>query len=455
MVLLAKAALSEEWIGRAKKVLATTTIHSTFVPVRGEGVYLWDADGRRVMDFTSLVGVCNLGHGSYVQHIRDAVRAHEDKTGLSHTMTHDWVNRWAVELAEKLIAIAPGDYPKKVFFSNSGTEANEAALKLLLSARPEQTRFLVFPYAFHGRTFGSNALMGGRTIRTRFFPRPITAQAIPFPREKQRNTGNGVSQMERWTPEHYMELVEEIVEPFHEEVNALFIEPEQGEGGMNPSELEFLLPLAYYCKERDIKIVDDEIQTGIGRAGKMLACEYFPGFIPDIVTLAKSICAGTHVLGVTIFDARLDFTELGRHSNTFGGNSSACRAAFETIKSVEEILDRMKGVIHSPITHLRKRLNDATKAINHKCAAKHYAMRLANLRGLGWMLGLDVFISDRNGSDVPDPHLRDQIVACAEQNGLLLLGCGKSAIRFMPPIVITNDEIDEAMHIFENLPVWD
>src|SRR3989344_6308300 len=119
------------WIERADFALATTTIHSRFVPASGNGVRLKDIEGRPIMNMTSFVGVCNLGYGEAIREIRDVVRAHEDITGLSHTMTHDWVSPLAVKLAELLISVTPGSHPKKVFFSTSGTEANEAAIKLL------------------------------------------------------------------------------------------------------------------------------------------------------------------------------------------------------------------------------------------------------------------------------------------------------------------------------------
>src|SRR3989344_1930974 len=184
-----------------------------------------------------------------------------------------------------------------------------------------------------------------------------------------------------------MRHIEEVVFPIRNEVNALFIELVQGEGGIYPADPQYLYPLAAFCKENDILLIVDEVQTGFGRTGKMFACDHYPLLNPDIVTVAKGICAGMHILGAAIFDASRDFKELGRHSNTFGGNDLAIAAAMKTIDMVETRLGWVaESAPYSAIEHFRVRLDHAMHAINAKC--KH--TRLANLRGMGWMLGFDV-----------------------------------------------------------------
>ena len=428
---------SEEWRTLAKRHLATTTIHSEFVPLTGEGVYITNPEGRVLIDFASFVGVCNLGHGSAINAIVDEVRAYEDATRLRHRMTNDWTNPWAVELAMLLEAVTPGNQPKKVFFSTSGTEANEAAIKLLLAARPNRPYFLACLGAFHGRTGNSNALMGAGYVRVRDYPRPFHTFFIPFPRATDAYP----------TPASYMQRVEEN-DFLRAGINGLIIELVQGEGGIYSANPEFLGALVEYCWENDIKIIVDEVQTGFGRTGTLFACEHY-GFSPDIFTFAKSICSGIHSLGATVFDAELDFDELGRHSNTNGGNGSACVAAMKTIELTRNYLASAEAQKNQPF--LRRRLETAANTLE----LRGRKTRLSNVRGLGWMLGADVCAQDIAGNYVPSAQMRDRVVACAEQNGLILIGCGKAAIRFMPPIIITTEEIEKAMVIFENLPVWD
>lgn len=439
---------SKEIIFKSEKFLATTTVGSKFVPARGEGVYLFSADGHKVIDFTSFVGVCPFGYGSAVKRVRDAVRAHEDETGLSHTMTHDWHNEWSERLAEKLCEITPGNFPKKVFFSSTGSEANEAAVKLLLSARPERKYFMSFRNAFHGRTFGALPLMSGKTVRTRGFPASYPVIYFPFPSLKR--VGSDAIDL-RITTESYLENItrffEEVVSP--KEINGAFIELVQGEGGINPAERSLLYPLLELLRGLDIKLIVDEIQTGFGRTGKMFACEHY-GVEPDIITLAKGISAGVHILGATVFNEKLDFTEKGRHSTTFGGNTSACVATMETIEYINGLLDVNKQMGREKM--FEDRLERAVWSINNKSER----IKLSQVRGYGWMLGVDVLTTEKYRVIGGAFGARDRIVNSAEENGLLLIGCGNSSpgIRFMPPIIISPKEVDDAMKVFENLPIW-
>jgi len=423
---------------KSEELLARTTVDSKFVPEKGNKSCLFDKDGKKVVDFTSFVGVCNLGYGINIERIRKSVRKHEDETGLCHVMTHDWHNEWASSLAEKLCEITPGNFRKKVFFSSTGAEANEAAVKLLLAARPERKYFIAFNNAFHGRTLGVLPLMSGKLARTKRFPVPYPVIHFPFPQSKKNDSGAVDLSM---TPERYIESImryfETVVSP--EEINGAFVELVQGEGGINPAEVQFLGPLLELFKTFDIKLVVDEVQTGFGRTGKMFACEHYD-VVPDVITLAKGIAAGVGVLGATVFNSELDFKEKGRHSNTFGGNSSACVAALENIEIVKEILvdgDRQRRFFFE--------VEEAIRFIN----IKSRGIKLSMVRGMGWMLGFDVLVNEKYSVDAAN-----EIIECAEENGILLIGCGKSAIRFMPPITIANDEVSLAMSFFKNLSVW-
>ncbi|MBI1957096.1 MAG: aminotransferase class III-fold pyridoxal phosphate-dependent enzyme [Candidatus Niyogibacteria bacterium] len=465
MVLLAKPAVviedldryAKEWIRRHDRVTATTTIHSSFIPARGEGVELHDIRGNSYIDFTSFVGVCNLGYGSAVYPILDAMVEHFKKTGLAHVMNHDYRNIWATELRERLVKLTPGNHEKKVMDVTSGACAIETAIKLAYDTRPDRLHLLACWNGFHGRNGYALPLMGAKEVRTRDFPLAFPVTHIPFPHQENIGRDGEFSPAGKWESSvHYMRHVEEVVFPIRKEVNALVIELVQGEGGIYPADPEYLYPLFAFCKENDILLVVDEVQTGIGRTGKMFACDHYqfmPDIVPDIVTIAKGICAGLHIYGATIFDARLNFKELGRHSNTFGGNTLAIAAAMKTLDMVEERLRSVaKEAPHSAIEHLRVRLDHAVHAINAKCKT----MRLANLRGMGWMLGVDVLKKDIRGYFDFDSGARDAIIACAEnqREGVLLIGSGRSGIRLMPPVIADNTKVDEGLHRFENLPIW-
>ena len=425
---------------RAKKVIeehsvfvATTTHDPKNLPLvieRGEGVWLMDVDGNVYLDFASGVSASNLGYGHPV--VKKAVLQQLEK--IAHAAGTDFFNPVQVELAKKLTSIAPGDFEKKVFFSNSGTESIEAAIKLArFSTRRKY--FISFIGGFHGRTMGSLSLTASKPIHKKnYFPTMPGVIHVPYP-NPYRNPW-GIDGYER--PDELVNRVIEfvdywvfqhLVEP--SEVAAIFFEPIQGEGGYVVPPRNFFKELKKLANKYGILLVDDEVQMGLGRAGKMFAIEHF-NTVPDIITLAKSLGGGVMPIGATIFRKELDF-EPGAHSNTFGGHPLACAAALATIEEIEKLLPHVQ--------ELEKLFRDELTELKDGIDA------VGDVRGMGLAWGVE-FVKDRKTKE-HDTKTRDRVLYEALRRGLVMLGCGKSAVRLIPPLIITEEQAKIGLRIFK------
>lgn len=451
---------SREMRKKAKEYLATST-HSSYPfipdPTRAQGVELWDVDGNRYLDFCSGAGVSNLGHNHPV--VREAVRK-QAASGFWQYDANVFPNPLAIELAGKLVSLTPGDFAKKVFFSNSGAEANEAAVKLLvdpklttvetamdilISSQPHRTHFIFFEGAFHGRTGYTIPLLGSKEVARRHYPLAYPAHSFPFPAYSIQNRRMFSTYFE--FRENWLKIFEShlfsLVSP--REIGGVFLELVQGEGGVNVADRVVVENLARFCEQHEIPLVIDEVQTGICRTGKMFASEHY-GIVPQVITLAKGLSSGAVPCGATVFDAKLDFTERGRHSNTNGGNALAMAAALATLRVCGT--PWFPDMVRSSGEYLREGLEELGKKFNRDSKGKE---RIGETRGLGLMLGMD-FIRD-SFNCTPYPEFTHQFLEESYREGLLLLGCGTqgvtSAVRFMPPLVIMRREIDEALRIIE------
>jgi 4-aminobutyrate aminotransferase len=327
-----------------------------------------------------------------------------------------------VELAEKLAARAP--FPiglngtrARVFFTNSGAESNEGAIKLAryYSGRSQIVAFLG---AFHGRTYGAMSLTGSKAVqRQQFGPLLPGVTHIPY------GTHAGLDYLEE-------KLFPTVISP--KEVAAVFVEPIQGEGGYIVPEDGFLERIRQICDRYGILMVVDEVQSGMGRTGRLFAIEHW-GVMPDIITLAKGIASGLP-LGAILARPEIMTWQPGSHATTFGGNPVACAAANVTLRLLEAgLIDNARcggELLFSGLTHLAQRFD-----------------RMSLPRGKGLMLAIDLF--DEVGN--LDAQLRDRILEQAFLRGLLLLGCGKAAIRFCPPLVIDSDQIQVALQILTDV----
>jgi len=408
--------------------MMTTTKTSPVAAYEAKGVWVTDVDGNRLLDFASGVGVLNVGHCH-----PDVVSAVQKQTArLMHFAGTDFYYASQVELAERLGRLVPGDFPKKVFFTNSGTESAEAAIKL---ARWNKQRPLVIGLlgAFHGRTMGSLALTASKPVqRARFNAHTGGATHIPAPYCYRCPYKLTYPSCDLYCAKILKELYFETAVP-PTDVAAMIAEPVMGEGGYIVPPKGWHTTIKSILDEHDILFIDDEVQSGIGRTGRMFAIEHH-GIVPDIVTTAKSLGGGLPI-GAMIFPKELDYPYKGPHSNTFGGNlvSVAAAQAVLTVIEKEHLLENAK----TQGAYLMKRLQELQR--------KHDV--IGDIRGLGLMVATE-FVEDPK-SKTPAVALRDRILVEAYQRGLLLLPCGKSTVRYIPPLIIQRDEIDEGVEILD------
>lgn len=393
---------------------------------KGEGNWVTDVDGNVFLDFTAGIAVNSTGHCH--PRVVEAVKKQADK--FLHMSGTDFYYELQSQLAEQLSAMTPGAGTKRVFLSNSGTEATECAMKL---ARYKTGRhgFLAFHGAFHGRTMGALSLTSSKSIhkgRMGPFLAGVTHATYPNP---YRNPT-------QLTAEEYGAYCVETIEKEYfkrhvapEDLAGIVLETIQGEGGYIVPPKSFLLKLRELCNKHGILLLCDEVQSGNGRTGKMWAFEHF-GVQPDIFWTAKGIASGLP-LGATIASEKIMDWPSGAHANTFGGNPLACAAAIETLKLLQESL----------IENART-VGDYLKAELQKVAEKSSC--IGDVRGLGLMIGVEI-VKDKKSKE-PDPKKRDEIVQKCFEKGLLLLGAGANAIRFCSGLGVTRDEANEAVEQF-------
>ncbi len=392
----------------------------------GRGCIVEDADGNLYLDFMAGIAVASTGHS----HPKVVEAIEQQARKFLHICGSDFYYEPMVELAEKLNRLAPGPSAKKVFFTNSGTEAIEAAFKLARFATRRQ-HVIAFLGGFHGRTLGALSLTASRAShRARFSPLIPDAHHVPFahchrcPHHLEHDSC-GIECV------NYLEEVLFRHEVAPEEVAAIFVEPIQGEGGYVVPPDEFLPMLQNLCRRYGILLVADEIQSGFGRTGKMFACEHW-GIEPDILCVAKGIASGMP-LGAMIARAEISTWTRGTHGSTFGGNPVACAAALTTIGIIEQGLVENAAAQGS---YLKERLLELK--------ATHPV--ISDVRGLGLMVGVEFQRAD--GDRGPDIKLRDEVMQGSFESGLLLLSCGESTLRFCPPLIVTRAQIDAGVEIF-------
>jgi 4-aminobutyrate aminotransferase len=394
-----------------------TPMYPLFVE-RGSGCVIQDVDGNLFLDFTAGIAVTNTGHCH--PEVVAAIKDQAEK--LLHMSGTDFYYRPQIDLAEKLAKIAPGSSPKKVFFCNSGAEALEGALKLA-RWHTERNRVVAFFGAFHGRTYGAMSLSGSKLVHRRgFSPLVPDIHHVNFPRQcPEGGTCAGKCHM---IAEIEDTIFKRIAPP--EEVAAIFVEPIQGEGGYHPIPPGCLRALRALCDKHDILLVVDEVQSGMGRTGKMFAVEHY-GVEPDIVCSAKGIASGMP-LGAIIAKATVMDWPPGSHASTFGGNPVACRASLASI----ELLERE---YMANATARGEQLRTGLRAL----AAKR--PELTGVRGLGLM----------TAADLPSGAHREKVIQGAFQRGLLLLGCGETAIRFCPPLCVTAAQVETCLRVLDGV----
>ena len=398
-----------------------------FVMARGEGAVVEDVDGNVYLDFGAGIAVAATGHSH-----PDVVRAITDQAARFLHISTDYYHEQQVALGEALAAIAPVGGRAKTFFSNSGTEAVEAALKLA-RYHTKRVNVIAFLGSFHGRTLGSLALTTSRTVQRRGFgPMPPGVFHAPYPNPYRCPVGARDSASCTRECLAYIEnqILTHLVSP--DEVAAIVVEPIQGEGGYIVPPPEFLQGLAAIARKHGILLVADEVQSGIGRTGKMFAIEH-ANVEPDILVAAKGIASGLP-MGVTIARGDVMDWPVGAHSNTFGGNPVACAAALATLKLVREGLMQNAADVGSFLIEQLKRL-----MLRHRL--------VGDVRGQGLMVGIEI-VRDRE-TKARAASERDALVMAAFRRGLLVLGAGANTVRLSPPLTITKEQARTAVDILD------
>jgi 4-aminobutyrate aminotransferase len=393
----------------------------------GLGTTLEDMDGNLYLDFTAGIAVCATGHC----HPRVVAAIQRQAEKLLHICGADFYYPPLRDLAQKLAEIAPGPTPKRVLFTNSGAEAIEAAIKLARYHTRRQ-HIIAFYGAFHGRTMGALSLTASKVNQRRRFE-PLMPEVThvgygscyrcPYNLSYPSCALECVTHLEK-------KLFKTTLPP--EEVAAIIVEPIQGEGGYIVPPPEYHRELKALAERHGILYVADEVQSGIGRTGKMFAIEHW-GIEPDIVCTAKGLASGLP-LGAMIAKADVMDWAQGAHASTFGGNPVSCVAALETIALVEESLMQNATDVGG---YLIGRLRDLQ--------ARHPL--IGDVRGLGLMIGIDL-VKDRHTRE-PASVERDAILQECFKRGLVLLGCGESSIRFSPALVVTREEAETAVQILD------
>ena len=421
----------------AKKVLAldkefvspSYTRDYPLVAKRGRGAVVEDVDGNFFLDFAAGIAVVSTGHCH-----PDVVRAiHQQSETLIHMSGTDFYYPLLAQLGQKLSAIAPGKFAKKVAFGNSGAEAMEAALKIA-RYHTKRHRFIAFLNSFHGRTMGALSLTASKAAQRRGFgPLVPGVVHVPYPNPYHCPQGHGAKDCvcdQACIDQIENQLFKTILPA--DEVAAIIVEPIQGEGGYVIPPNGFLPKLRQLCDRHGILLIFDEVQSGMGRTGKLWACDH-SGVAPDILVSAKGIASGLP-LGVTIARAELMNWGPGAHASTFGGNPVACAAAMETIRLLEE-----KYIANSAAVgeHILGKIANWPK--KHKL--------VGDVRGRGLMIGIELVKSQQTRE--PNAEARNRIIERAFELGLLVLGCGESTVRLMPPLVIDREQADCAIDILD------
>lgn len=394
---------------------------------RGEGTFVYDVDGNKFLDFSSAFAVVSLGHGN--RKVIEAIKSQAER--LTHFPLADFYLENGVLVAQKLVNVTKGNFDKKVVFANSGAEANEVMMKLVKYAT-KRKRFIAFYGAFHGRTHATLSLTASKPIQQlSYFPTVPGIVHAPYP-NPYRNPFK-IDGYEK--PDELINAVISFIEDYifkhvpPEEVGAIVFEPIQGEGGYVVPPKNFFKELKRLADKYGILLADDEVQMGMGRTGEFWAIENFE-VQPDILQFGKAIANGLPLGGI-IHRADISFDKTGLHSSTFGGNVIALAAANVVIDETLSLLQDVK----KKGQYLGKYLNEM----------KDKYEQVGDVRGIGLAWGVE-FVSSKS-SKRPEPVLRNKVIKNALRMGLVIIGCGESSIRVIPPLTVSYEEIDIAMDI--------
>jgi 4-aminobutyrate aminotransferase len=422
---------AKEWIEKDHEFLSTSlTRTAPLVPSETWYVWIKDVDGNVYLDFGSGIAVVNVGHRH--PKIVEAIKKAADI--LDHTNSCDFYNYLQVMYAEKLIKTVPGNFKKRIFYGNSGTEAVECALKAVRWHSRGKPYIMGFVPGFHGRTFGSLTFTTTKlTARRGFFPFVPGAVHVPFPNtyrcpfkglEGDQCVDAVLSYIEDFLFQH-------VVPP--DEVAGLLIEPILGAGGVVPAPERFLRELYKLSRKYGFYFIADEVQTGFARTGKMWAIGYY-GIEPDVITMSKAIANGLP-MGACVAKAELLEWDPDAHENTLGANPIIISAALAVLDVIQE--EKLAENAARQGEYMMKRLSELQERFE----------AIGDVRGKGLMIGVE-FVKNKDSKE-PWKKLRNLVIDEAFKRGLVILGSGISSLRIQPPLVIKREHVDIAMEIFE------
>lgn len=395
------------------------------------GVWITDPDGNVFLDCNAGVAVCSTGHCH-----PEVVAAIQKQVGeLIHLCGTDFYYRHMPQLGKVLNDIVPIEGPTKTHFANSGAEAIETALKLAMYHTRRQ-KFISFFGSFHGRTLGALSLTSSKKAqRLGFMRQALDVVHIPYPNKFRHFVGDMPTDEATITKDviGWIEnrLFKTTTPP--EEVAGIVLEVVQGEGGYVPAPKQFVKELRRVCNENGIMLIIDEVQSGMGRTGKMFALDHHDGVKADIICLAKGLGSGMPI-GACVARADIMDWHKGAHASTFGGNPVALTAALKTIELLKG------GLVENS-----KTVGGYLEAGLRKLQEKYDV--IGDVRGMGMMLGVE-FVADKQ-TLTPSPELRDKIEYACYERGLIILGCGNSSIRWSPPLILSKENVDVALQIFD------
>ena len=417
-----------DWLARRDGVPQLWARYTDLVVERGSGSWIETIDGERYLDYTSGIGVVNTGHA----HPRVTAAIAEQAARVIHAQQNIVYHKPGLELHQRLPRLFPGKSdpsdPITLFLSNSGAEAIEASVKLAKVAT-RRPLVVAFRGGFHGRTHGTMALTSsGVRIRGHYEPLVGGVQFVPFPDPLRLGAGSAEAAVDRT-----MAAIEELFATlcYPDDVAAFIVEPILGEGGYVVPPDTFLPRLRQLADRHGILLIADEVQTGFGRTGRFFASEW-TGAAPDIVVMAKGIASGMPMSGIMARRSLMDAFTPGTHGGTYGGNAVACAAALATLDVISD-----EGLVANA-ERQGARLLDGVRSVT---ADRH---NVAEVRGRGLMVAIE-FAEPRTLK--PRPDLAKSLLSAALERHLLLLSCGTygQAVRIIPPLVTTDDEIDQAI----------
>jgi 4-aminobutyrate aminotransferase len=419
--------ITDPVVFRAEKVFTPALhIYYPMTVASAEGIYVYSTTGQKFMDFTSGLAVLNIGHN----HARVLEAVRNQLPQCVHT-GGIYYNEMTVAAAEHLVSITPKDLDM-LFFSNSGAEAVEGALKLARFTTGRQG-IISFTGAFHGRTLGALSVTSSSArYRKNYHPLLPSVFQVPYPNcfRCTFRCETGVCGLR--CLEYLEEFMDRDISP--EEVAAIIIEPVMGEGGYYPAPRDFMVGLRELCTRHGILMIADEVQSGMGRTGKWFAVEHY-GVVPDILTVAKGIASGFPLSAVVSTPELMNRWPSGAHGTTFGGNPVSCAASIATIEVIREenLLETSSILGDAALARLRRLAYDYP--------------RIGSVRGYGYMIGIE-FVNDRGE---PDGDACQKVLDYCLEKGLILIGCGmeRNVIRFIPPLIATEKEVEKGLDILE------